>query len=154
VSEQLKYLRATALTFASITNGVALAVGVYQTMQRSGVQYFYVLNFCTFVLMVYFWWRYVNFLSYDAPSSSLEQYCVDFAIAAVGIGAVFFFNRPDRWALCYTVVFILVFLKHKRLAVTLNPVAYKRGKDYSAVLDCIRRNIPRYPVFAAIFLVY
>ena len=144
--------RATALTFASITNGVALGVGVYQTMQGSGVQYFYALNFCTFVLMVRLWWSYVR-LSYDAPSSSLDQYCVDFAIAAIGISAVFFFNRPDRWALCYAAVFPLAALKAAQLAATLDPVAYKRRKDYCADLDRIHCKIPRYLFTAAVFWV-
>jgi hypothetical protein len=36
--ELFQHLRATALTFASVTNGVALGLFVYQTIQGSGAQ--------------------------------------------------------------------------------------------------------------------
>jgi hypothetical protein len=101
--------------------------------------------------MVRFWWRYANLVSYYAPSRSLDQYCVDFAIAAIGISAVFFFSRPDRWALCYAAVYLLLPVKDAQLAATLDPVAYGRRKDYYADLKQIRRKIPSHLLRAAIF---
>jgi hypothetical protein len=144
--ELFRHLRATELTFASVANGVALALGVSQTLLGSGAQYFYVLNFCSFVLMG----SYVR-VSYYAPSSSIDQYGVDFAIAAIGIAAVFFFNRPDRWALCYVLVFLLVAAKAWQLADTLDPVAYRRRADYRVNLNLIRQRIRKYLVTAAAF---
>lgn len=151
VSELFQHFRATALTFASVTNGVALALGVSQTLKGDGAQYFYVLNFCSFVLLVRLWWRYVSLISYYAPSSSIDQYCVDFAIAAVGIAAVFFFNQPDRWAFCYAVVYLLLTVKGAQLAATLDPIAYGRLKDYHAARKQIRHKIFSHLLRAAIF---
>lgn len=153
VGESFQHLPATALTFASVANGVALALGVSQTLQGNGVQYYYVLNFCSFVLMVRLWWRYAG-VSYYVPSSSLDQYCVDFAIAAIGIAAVFFFSRPDRWALCYAAVFPFAALKAAQLADTLNPVVYRRQEDYRVDLNRIHRKIPIFLVTAAAFWVF
>jgi hypothetical protein len=148
--ELFQHLRATALTFASVANGVALALGVSQTLQNSGTQYFYVLNFCSFVLMVRLWWSYVR-VSYYVPSRSIDQYGVDFAIAAIGIAAVFFFNQPDRWAFCYVLVFLLAALKAWQLANTLDPIAYRRRADYQVLLNLIHRKIRKYLVTAAAF---
>jgi hypothetical protein len=146
-----QHLRGTALTFASVTTGVALALGVSHTLQGNGEQYYFVLNFFSFVLLVRLWWRYVSLVSYYAPSSNLDQYCVDFAIAAVGIAAVFFFSQPDRWAFCYALVYILLSMKDTQLAAALDPVAYGRSKDYYGDRKQIRRKIPSHLLRAAIF---
>ena len=152
--ELFQHLRATALTFASVTTGVALALGVSHTLQikDNGVEYYYVLNFFSFVLLARLWWRYVSLVSYYAPSSNLDQYCVDFAIAAVGIAAVFFFSQPDLWAFCYAVVYLLLVVKDVQVAAALDQVAYGRRKSYNAYRTQLRRKIPtRHLLRVAIF---
>jgi len=117
-----QHLQATALTFASVANGVALGLLVYQTIQGSGTQYFYILNFCTFVLMVRFWWRYA-ILTYYAPSRFIDQYFVDFAIAAIGIFAVFFSTNPIDG---HCGIFLYIYSRPKRSgdwAIPLTPQA-------------------------------
>jgi hypothetical protein len=149
-----QHLRGTALTFASVANGVALALFVYQTIQGSGAQYLYILNICTFVLMVRFWRRYAILLSYYAPSRSLNQYFVDFLIAAIGIAAVFFFSQPDRWARCYAAVYLLAAWKACQLTANLDSVADRRREDYGLDLN---RKIPylvRSFAFSVISLVW
>jgi hypothetical protein len=154
MDELFQHRRATALTFASVANGVALGLFVYQTIEfNKGAEYFYILNVCTFVLMVRFWWRYAIF-SYYAPSRFIDQYFVDFAIAAIGIAAVFFFSQPDRWALCYAAVYLLAVWKACQLTATLDPVACRRREDYGLDLN---RKIPylvRSFAFSVISLVW
>jgi hypothetical protein len=145
-----QHLRATALTFASVANGVALALGASQTLRGDGEYYFYALNICSFVLMARFWWRYAIF-SYYAPSRFIDQYVVDFAIAAIGIFAVFFFNQPDRWALLYFFVYLLAAVKVWRLGHILDPASYRRREDYLADLNLSHRKIRKYLVTAAAF---
>lgn len=153
--ELFQHLRATALTFASVTNGVALGLGIYQTIiHGSGAQYFYVLNVCTFMLMVRFWRNYAILVSYYAPSRSFGQYFVDFAIAAIGIAAVFFFSRPQSWALCYAIVYLLASWKAWQLTTTLDSLAYGRRDDFGLDLN---RKVPylfRSFAFSVISLVW
>ena len=149
----LRYLRNRALTFASMTNCVALAILVVRsTAGQSGLHFFYALNLLSFLFLATLWWRYVKFPTQYVPPGSYGHTFVDFVMSAIGIAALFFFDRPTSWFICCSILYLIAPVKDLYLRTEPIPLPHSALSFYYEDLGCLRKSVWRDLAFAGVLV--
>lgn len=94
-----KFLKQIGIGVASLTFGAALAIFIYAFPLAMRSYAALLLYLTSFLLMMRFWWRYVELFVQYAPSKSFWNFLFDFMISFFGIISVLYVNHIQTWAL-------------------------------------------------------
>lgn len=134
------FFQNVGVSIASLTFGVALSIFIYAVSSGKVPNTAAWLLFITsFLLLLRFWWRYVELFARLVPSHTFWQFTLDFIIAFCGVIAVLYLSNIKLWA---TIVSALMLASIIRCAL-----AWKES-DKS-----VQKKLKRTVIGAVVFLI-